>query len=385
MATASIKRGLCNPCQLCCRKIDDTRNRRNLGIRSAECATASMDRLCGEVGLSREDIVPGPVCKKCFQDLEKLTKAQTTVDLLRARFLGYIRGHTRLLLPRSPVTQSAQPEPISSATQRKRTSSSADTSSPIAASTPSAHPPVRKRPLLVRETSKARKSLQFSPQGSVLAHNAEVTIQASPLVSVVSQTSKEFSCHCYGSYCINFLTFQIEVSESDARTEKKIYRVPSAVKKVTTSLVKGNYATFARNALKHPQLKRAIVSVVAAEVRRECQKMCTATEGQTSVLKRTSASEIKRFNWDDVIDELNKKAPVFSAILEASVKRFRKQHPKKVIQRSIGFAAAILLRERNKFMCAAQCVNSILLHAGHASKMVCIIICMASTYCGILV
>jgi len=50
-----------------------------------------MDRLCGEVGLSREDIVPGPVCKKCFQDLEKLTKAQTTVDLLRARFLGYIR------------------------------------------------------------------------------------------------------------------------------------------------------------------------------------------------------------------------------------------------------------------------------------------------------
>ena len=102
-----------------------TRNRRNLGIRSAECATASMDRLCGEVGLSREDIVPGPVCKKCFQDLEKLTKAQTTVDLLRARFLGYIRGHTRLLLPRSPVTQSAQPEPISSATHRKRTSSSA--------------------------------------------------------------------------------------------------------------------------------------------------------------------------------------------------------------------------------------------------------------------
>ena len=132
-------------------------------------------------------------------------------------------------------------------------------------------------------------------------------------------------------------------------------------------------------------VKRTIVSVVAAEVRRECQKMCTATEGQTSVLKRTSASEIKIFNWDDVIDELNKQAPVFSAILEASVKRFRKQHPKKVIQRSIGFAAAILLRERNKFMCAAQCVNSILLHAGHASKMVCIIICMASTYCGILV
>jgi len=42
MATASIKRGLCNPCQLCCRKIDDTRNRWNLGITSAECATVQL-------------------------------------------------------------------------------------------------------------------------------------------------------------------------------------------------------------------------------------------------------------------------------------------------------------------------------------------------------
>ena len=164
----------------------------------------------------------------------------------------------------------------------------------------------------------------------------------------------------------------MEVSETDACTEKKIYRVPSAMKKATTSLAKGNYVAFARSALKQPQLRRAIVSGVAAEVRRECHKMCTALEGQTSLLRQTSANAIKKFNWDDVHEELNKQAPVFIAILEASVKRFRKQHPKKVVQRSIGFAASILLRERNKFMCAAQCVNSILLHAGHASKRVCV-------------
>ena len=159
------------------------------------------------------------------------------------------------------------------------------------------------------------------------------------------------------------------MGECGARTEKKIYRVTSAMKTVTISLAKGNYVTFARNSLKHPQLKNAIVSAVAAEVRRECQQMCT-TGDQTSVLRQTSASEMKKFNWGTVTDELNKQAPVFCTILEASVKRFRKQHPKKTTQRSVGFAAAILLRERNKFMCAAQCVNSILLHAGHASKMV---------------
>ena len=163
------------------------------------------------------------------------------------------------------------------------------------------------------------------------------------------------------------------MSECDTHTEKKIYRVTSAMKMVTTSLAKGNYVTFARNTMKLPQLKNAIVSAVAAEVRRECQQMCAVTEGQASVLRQTSANEMKELNWRDVTEELNKKAPVFCTILEASVKRFRKQHPKKTTQRSIGFAAAILLRERNKFMCAAQCVNSILLHAGHASKMVSIV------------
>ena len=160
MATAS-KRGTCSPCQLCSSKIDDTRNRRNLGVRTAECATASLDRLCREVGRPRAEIVPGPVCKKCFQDLEKLTKVQSTADLLRARFFEYIRSNVTLLHSplRPPVV-----EPSVLATKHKRTLSSADVSSPVLSSTPSIHPPPRKRPLLVRKTSKARKSLQFTPE-----------------------------------------------------------------------------------------------------------------------------------------------------------------------------------------------------------------------------
>ena len=34
-------------------------------------------------------------------------------------------------------------------------------------------------------------------------------------------------------------------------------------------------------------------------------------------------------------------------------------------------AVAILMRERNQFMCAAQTLVSIVLHASHAGKMVC--------------
>ena len=194
MAAAAIKRGLYNPCQLCHSKIDDTRNRRNLGVRTAECATASVDSLCCELGLSRAEIVPGPVCKKCFQDLEKLTKAQTTVSLLRARFLGCLRSRITRVLP--PVMQSASSAQPERTVQRKRTSSSDDVSSPIATSTPSSHPPLRKRPLLVRETPKARKSLQFSDHGSDLLQNREEAVLASPLVSVVSYKVTDSGYYC---------------------------------------------------------------------------------------------------------------------------------------------------------------------------------------------
>ena len=86
------------PCQLCCCRIDDGKNRRNVG--ASKSATADLDGLCSEVGQLRTQLVPGPVCRRCFQDLEKLTKAQSTVELLRGQFLCYLRSlKTTLQLP----------------------------------------------------------------------------------------------------------------------------------------------------------------------------------------------------------------------------------------------------------------------------------------------
>ena len=54
----------------------------------SKSVTADLDGLCSEVGQLRTQLVPGPVCRR-FQDIEKLTKAQSTVELLRGRFLCY--------------------------------------------------------------------------------------------------------------------------------------------------------------------------------------------------------------------------------------------------------------------------------------------------------
>ena len=129
-------------------------------------------------------------------------------------------------------------------------------------------------------------------------------------------------------------------------------------------LAKANYCSFAMTAIKIPRLKKEVIKVVAAEVRRECQALCSTLPGKKSVSRRTSAADLKTFQF-------SKRAPAFSAVLEASVKRYRKQHTRHAIIPSIGFAASVLLHERNNMMSAAQSVNSILLHQGHASKMVC--------------
>ncbi len=156
------------------------------------------------------------------------------------------------------------------------------------------------------------------------------------------------------------------------------------LKRVTMDMANGRYTYFARRAMKIPELQKAIVAAIGTEVRTECQNLCTTTEKQQSVLRKTSAVDLKQFNWDTVVDELRSRAPVLYTILGESVHRYRRQHPKEVSQRSIGFAAAILLRERNKFMCAAQCVNSVVLHAGHASKMVSIPVYTMHVLCPVL-
>ena len=57
------------------------------------------------------------------------------------------------------------------------------------------------------------------------------------------------------------------------------------------------------------------------------------------------------------------------AVLSAMVER--RGHDQTRIAPRVGMAVAILIRERNQFMCAAQTLISIVLQASHAGKMVC--------------
>ena len=94
----------------------------------------------------RNQAVQGSVCR-CFQDLEKLRKAQTTAWTfwIKARFIGY-------LCTRVTSTVSSASESSTSTTSTKRNASD----SLVAFSTPRSRPPTRKRPMVVRTDRDAR-------------------------------------------------------------------------------------------------------------------------------------------------------------------------------------------------------------------------------------
>ena len=75
---------------ICRCEVADSRNQRKLGTRTSKCATAALDGLCQEIAHPRTQLVQGSV-SRCFQDLEKLCKVQTTMDLLKVCFMGYLR------------------------------------------------------------------------------------------------------------------------------------------------------------------------------------------------------------------------------------------------------------------------------------------------------
>ena len=98
-----------NPCQICPCKINDSKKLRNVG--TSENASAVLDRLCSEMGHPKMQLIPGPVSTRCFQDLEKLSKARSTVEVLWGQFLCHLRCCT-VTLQQSTVSELI--------TQRKR-------------------------------------------------------------------------------------------------------------------------------------------------------------------------------------------------------------------------------------------------------------------------
>jgi hypothetical protein len=148
--------------------------------------------------------------------------------------------------------------------------------------------------------------------------------------------------------------------------------------KAIKQIITGQYG-YASNALWRKQVfKEALIKKVMVEVSLECEQLCSLIN--PSILRDASPNGLKSFNETAHVEELQKKAPIFHSILQASASSLKggskcdsKHGVNPRCSISISMAASALLRAR----CPQMSVQSyrlalVLWHSG-ARKQVCII------------
>lgn len=117
-------------------------------------------------------------------------------------------------------------------------------------------------------------------------------------------------------------------------------------------------------ALKDPTTKKYLVEMLGNELAKEVK--CMSSDSVNSILQSQNPDHLKQFNWEMLLNELCKFAPVLRRLLSLASSRVRRSNTDAVI----GMCAAILINHRNPKMNLVQKINSLILYAGHSSKQV---------------
>ena len=144
--------------------------------------------------------------------------------------------------------------------------------------------------------------------------------------------------------------------------QEREFLVPSRYKHVvqTTRYKKSPYTV--RSIMKTSGIRPHIVKLLCKSITRECKLLSS----QKSSLKYVSAKAVKTFKWKAMENEMKAVAPTLLAILRSAI--IKRSSPPDM--RKVCMAAALLLKARNKNMCLVQSFVSVLLYAGHCSKLV---------------
>ena len=119
--------------------------------------------------------------------------------------------------------------------------------------------------------------------------------------------------------------------------------------------------------MQHNALQEEVFIHYLNLVDEECSKLCQ--KSKPSLFRKFPVSELATFQWKQFIDELRLKAPTLLHILCAMSSCKRKSESLRYP--GICVAASVLLKGRNRKMCAIQSLISLLLFSTHAEKQVC--------------
>ena len=168
-----------------------------------------------------------------------------------------------------------------------------------------------------------------------------------------------------------------QVAVESGKGKVKKFNVKSKYKRLVISTRYNKSSYTSRVVLRSTPLRKNTINNISGILKKEAHQLCTTKHG-SSILRKTASKDLTLFTWKKIVHELKLCAPVLYKFLKAVIVRKQKGAQKKFLKKqkyrstsSVGIAASIMLKCRNKFLSQAQSVLSVLLYAGHCSKQVC--------------
>ena len=134
------------------------------------------------------------------------------------------------------------------------------------------------------------------------------------------------------------------------------------LKSLGKMLCRGTYKQIAGAVWRNPILKKHVQQLFLQEVDRECTALCSLCSLKNpSCLRSPKKEDLQSFSFKKVTNELETKAPLFSAVLwTASVRKSKREDEFWVP--AVCMSAAVLLKNRSPCMNAMQLLNTIILY-----------------------
>ena len=118
-------------------------------------------------------------------------------------------------------------------------------------------------------------------------------------------------------------------------------------------------------------IKEAIIKLLLRELNEQCTNLCRKTT--VSPFRTIPVDHLADFQWKDMVNDLQLKAPLLFTVLHSIVSRNDHRNAVKVGAAhypGICSAAAMLLKERSREMCGLQSLISLLMYSCRAEKQV---------------
>ena len=150
-----------------------------------------------------------------------------------------------------------------------------------------------------------------------------------------------------------------------SQPKPKCLPLSRSLKKLGRVVGRGNRASIANTVLADPTLRFAVLAKVVWLIRKEMKTLCSLKI--VSAYRDTSFHSLLSFSWDRLVADLALHAPILHTIVSGCVPQRGDDSRCNAV---IGMVVTVLLKSRNRSMCAVQTVFSLILNEGHTNKQV---------------